>query len=225
MSQNNNTDDQIIDQDSTLDNQQDDLDSDNGVQTNEVFIDQSENNENSDLDQNSDFDQETGSDSSSQTDADEDEISKLQAQIKILEIERDDWKDKAYRATADFRNFENQTVLTIESEKKSTKKQVLNQLASFINTLNISFAFAPQSDEESINQFVSALSGSFEKLINDLKMIGIEVLVPKVGEKIDTEYMVVLNDPNTSEDLKIKQVVSVGFRVDGQLVNPASVMV
>lgn len=154
-----------------------------------------------------------------------DEVSKLLAQIVTLTVEKDEWKERAYRATADQKNYENQTVLTISSEKKSAKKQVVNQLASFVNTLNLSFAFAPQTEDEAVKQFISTLSSSFDKLINDLKLINIEILVPKINEAIDTGYMVVLNDANTEEELTVKQIVSLGFKIDGQLIMPANVMV
>jgi molecular chaperone GrpE (heat shock protein) len=68
------------------------------------------------------------------------------------------------------------------------------------------------------------LISSFDKSIQDLKLVGIEIVVPKIGDLVDLNYMNLLNTPQDQSDLTIKQVVSVGLKIEDQVVQPASVL-
>jgi len=155
---------------------------------------------------------------------DNDDLTRL---IEQLEAERDEWKDKAYRFGAEVQNLGKQAQLDIAQARKSSKKSVVSVVASFFNTLNLSFAYAPASEDPAVNTFVQMLRHSFEQAQRDLAGIGVEVIIPSIGDPFDPEFMEILNPEAMSSDIQphVKQVVSIGLRIDGQLVQSASVMV
>ena len=62
-----------------------------------------------------------------------------------------------------------------------------------------------------------------DKLIINLGYQGIDVIIPKIGDEFDAEYMQGLNMP-TGEHTHIANIVSLGLRIDSQVIQPAMVM-
>ncbi len=156
------------------------------------------------------------------------ELEKKVEDLKSALAEMEDWKSRALRSAADLQNSQKQHDIDIVQTKKSTKKQVATDLLTFLNTLNLAFAFAPQSEDPKIQSFIQALQTSFAKLTDDLKLKNIEVLIPQIGDIFVPEYMSSLNqveDDGSVGSIIVKQVVSIGLKVDNQVVQAASVMV
>ena len=153
-------------------------------------------------------------------------IAELETSLEVKEKEIEDWKNKAYRFSADLQNLHKQNQLDLQQARKKGKQTVIDLLLPFVNTMNLSFAFIPDSEDESLKKFVNTLKSSFDKLIADFGAAGIEFLVPEVGDDIDPEYMSVLNATGEEGDeAKVARIVGVGVRIDGQLVQEATVMV
>jgi molecular chaperone GrpE (heat shock protein) len=93
-----------------------------------------------------------------------------------------------------------------------------------LNTLQLAFAYAPQTDDEKVSKFLDTLKLSFEQVISELRNQQIEILIPHIGQKVDVEWMNLLT-PSDEEHPSVKQVVGLGLKIDSQLVQPASVMV
>jgi molecular chaperone GrpE len=155
------------------------------------------------------------------------EIAKLKSQISIQNLETEDWKNKALRTSADLQNFQKQTEIDQNQIKKVTKKHTIQNLLPFLNTLNISFSYAPKTEDQAVKIFIETLRNSFNKLVLDLKNSNIEILSATVGDLFDPNIMDILNSDFVSEsgEVKVTQVVSVGLKVDNQLIQPVSVIV
>jgi molecular chaperone GrpE (heat shock protein) len=98
------------------------------------------------------------------------------------------------------------------------------QILHVMNTLSLAFQHLPQVENADFDKFIQTLISSFDKSIQDLKLVGIEIVVPKIGDLVDLNYMNLLNTPQDQSDLTIKQVVSVGLKIEDQVVQPASVL-
>jgi molecular chaperone GrpE len=155
------------------------------------------------------------------------EIAKLKSQISIQNIETEDWKNKALRTSADLQNFQKQTEIDQQQIRKVAKKSTIQNLLPFLNTLNISFSYTPKTEDQAVKVFIDTLKNTFNKLISDLKINNIEVLNAFDGDIFDPNIMEILNSDFVSEtgEVKVRQVVSVGLKVDNQLIQPISVIV
>ena len=123
-------------------------------------------------------------------------------------------------------NTQKQHDFDLASTKKSTKKGVATTMATFVNTFNLAFSYIPNINDEKIQKFINTLKASFDKSISDIKVHNIEFLIPKTGDIFDPNFMEILNpDSVQGEEVQVKQVVSVGIKVDNQLIQAASIMV
>jgi molecular chaperone GrpE len=168
------------------------------------------------------------------------EIDELQAKIKQLEKEiesarvknftlqqeLDDWKEKSLRIGAEISNLQKQHELETSQIQKLVKKNLVLQLLEFLNTLNLSFSYVPQTDDDRINHFVKTLEISFNRLLADLKNNQVEILLAKPGDEFNPEFMTILNGPeNVEGKAVVKQMVTLGLKVDGQIIQPVSVLI
>ena len=62
-------------------------------------------------------------------------------------------------------------------------------------------------------------------MILDLQMQSIEVLIPQVGDDFNPEFMQALNSPEEVSDAKVQNIVSLGLRIDNQIIQPTMVMI
>jgi molecular chaperone GrpE len=156
----------------------------------------------------------------------EKEIAQLKTKNQSSFIEVEDWKNKSLRIAAELQNNQKQQELDIAQTQKRMKKITVDSIFSFINTLNISFNFKPTSKDPKVTSFIETLEISYNQVLKEMKSIGIEIIETNVGDKFNPEYMTILNDTRTSEsdDAIIKQVVSVGLKIDGQIIQPLSVI-
>ena len=151
----------------------------------------------------------------------------LEARVSVLQQEAEDWKSKCLRTLADLQNLQKQTELDIQQAKKQAKKNTVFSLLDFLNTLNIAFSYVPETEDEKILNFIATLKGAFEKVVNELKNSGIEVLRVEPGQDFNPEFMNILNTQVGEGEVenKVVQVVGLGLRIDNQLVQPASVII
>jgi molecular chaperone GrpE len=136
---------------------------------------------------------------------------------KLKEME-----DKLIRVTADAVNASKQAELDLANAKKNAKKGVVKDILPFLTALTLSLAFVPENPEA--KKFVESLKSSANKLATDLGGHGIELIIPKIGDEFDPSIMQALNQPS-QEDPKVTNIASVGCKIDGQLISPASVLI
>jgi molecular chaperone GrpE len=154
-------------------------------------------------------------------------LASSESELMVSQKESEDWKNKCIRLTADLQNISRQNELDTQQARKNSKKSTIQAILPFLNTLSISFQYKPKTDDQAINTYISTLQNSFTKLKIDLATSGIEVLECAVGTDFDAAHMTILNsdiDPAKAKQV-VKQVVSLGLRVDGQLVQPIAVII
>jgi molecular chaperone GrpE (heat shock protein) len=144
--------------------------------------------------------------------------------LEMLQKELEDWKNRSLRLTADLTNLGRQEEINLSQTRKNTKKAVVNLILPFLNTLYLSFAFVPNITDEKVQKFVQTLQKSFTDVLKDLTNNGIELVIPANGAPFDPVIMTALNPPENEENARVKQVVSLGLRIDNQLIRPVSVM-
>jgi molecular chaperone GrpE len=154
------------------------------------------------------------------------EFEKLKTENNTLKQEVEDWKNKSIRLAADIQNINKQNLFEVGAAKKSTKKRVVTSILGFLNTLNLSFEHLPQTEDEKVISFINTLKTAFEQVSKSLELENIEIVKPNIGEVFNAETMNILN-PETSNDKEavVKVVVSLGLKIDGQIVQPASIMI
>ena len=155
------------------------------------------------------------------------EAGALEAKLTVITQEMEDWKSKCLRTLADLQNLQKQTELDIQQAKKRTKKSTVFSLLEFLNTLNISFSYTPETEDKKVLGFIATLRSAFEKVITELANSGIEILRVAPGDDFDPQYMNILNTQvnGAESENKVVQVVGLGLRIDDQLVQPASVII
>jgi molecular chaperone GrpE len=149
-------------------------------------------------------------------------LKELQEKINELEKEKKELNDKMYRIAADASNSSKQNQIDIDNAKKSTKKQVIKTLLPFLTTINLAFEFTP-NNEESI-KFSNQLKSAMDKINPDFEVLQVKFLIPLKDEPFNANTMQALNN-STDEEPKVKNVVSVGCIIDGQVIQPASVII
>lgn len=153
------------------------------------------------------------------------DILELKNSINQLKDDADMWKERSTRLSAEIANLQKQQEIDLGGARKSGKKQVSSQIIIFLNTLNLAFSFAPSSDDVKVNSFIATLKTSFEKLVQDLKNAGIEIILPKEGDQFNPEIMAALDvAPDSQENPIVKRIAGLGYIIDGQVIQPASVL-
>lgn len=194
-----------------------------------------ENSKNSDLASNSTFNSSipvsnlSSNFGTNSTNFSKEEIEKLQKEIIDLKSKNEEATNRIFRMAADVQNSNKQEEINLAQNSKKTKKSVVNLILPFLDTLNLAFAFVPEMSDEKMQKFVQTLQKSFEKLIVDLNFGGIELIIPKENDVFDPQIMTPLNSPesqeeNQTENVKIKRMVSIGVKIDGQVIRSASIM-
>jgi|GEM_PF-4409091 len=154
------------------------------------------------------------------------QIEELKLALENNKKESEEIKLIAQRAVADSANLAHQHQLDLESNQKSLKKSVASHILHVINTLYLAFQYWPQTEDDKVIKYLETIKQSFEKSLDDLKVVGIEILTAHQGDSIDFATMNIINSPSSNpDDPKVAQVVSLGLRIDNQVVQPVSVMV
>lgn len=155
------------------------------------------------------------------------QIEELKLTLENTKKEAEEIKLIAQRAVADGQNLARQHELEIQSSQKKLKKSVAGHILHVLNTLYLAFQYSPETDDEKILKYINTIKLSFEKSLEDLKVVGIEILIAHKDDAIDFNTMNIINTPQNpdNQDPKVMQVVSLGLRIDNQVVQPITVMV
>ena len=145
------------------------------------------------------------------------------SQLDELKELAESWKTKALRFAADNQNILKQHELDNQQVIKRTKKTILTLIMPFLTSMNLAFAMMPKSLDTNVNKYIDGLKSQLDKLTNDLKNAQVELIIPTKGEEFNPTTMTSLNS-SEDEELTVKQVVGLGVRIDGQLIQAATVM-
>jgi molecular chaperone GrpE len=152
------------------------------------------------------------------------ELEQTKIQLLSAQAEAIDWRNKALRAVADMENSKRQQELETAQNKKNIRKNIAKPVLDFLKNQFMVLTYLKDIQDETALKSLETLKVSFQKVVNDLKIQGIEVVIPVVGEEYNAQYMHGLNTPNNEENTTIAAVVSLGLKVDSQLIEPAMVM-
>ncbi len=166
------------------------------------------------------------------------EIENLQNQNKLLSEEKEnlinektereqnleEQKTKIDTLLRELSFLQKQNELDVATAQKKAKKNLAENILDFLNTLHISFTYLPETEDEKIQKFLTTLSGSYNKLRNDLQNANLQIIIPKEGDEFNAESMQLLENISGEDHPKVKHVVSIGLKIDEQLVKPAVVI-
>jgi molecular chaperone GrpE (heat shock protein) len=141
------------------------------------------------------------------------------AEPAVLQEQLDALESKYKRALADSANLVRQHGMDVQAAVKRGKTQLLHPVVQMLNTLTLAIDFL--STTLSDTAALDSIRTSLTTCIEDLKKESVEILRPGIGEDFDAATMQALNAGETS---KISKLVSLGYKVDGHLVQPAIVM-
>ena len=144
--------------------------------------------------------------------------------IAQLETSVKEWENTAKRYAADLKNQANQHSLDLQQTRKAIKKITLAPLLDFLNTLNLAFSFAPETQDEKVLAFISTLNTSFTKVKIDLAAQGYEIIQPNPGDEFDPIMMNALNQHDEDNHPTVKHIVSLGCKIDNVVITPSMVM-
>jgi molecular chaperone GrpE (heat shock protein) len=142
--------------------------------------------------------------------------------IEELELELKNTKEQVLRLAADSANKDKQFLIDIENSAKKSRKTVVKNLLPFLTTINLSFSFAPKNEES--KKFIEQLQKALKKLNEDLESSNVEFITPALGTAFDPISMQALNNTE-NEEPKVKSLASIGCKIDGQMIQPASVII
>ena len=151
------------------------------------------------------------------------EIELLKSQLKSKEEEAKDWQNKAFRYVADLENYKKHQELELAQAKKNVKKTAVKPLLEFLNNQYLSLNFIKDITDEKSQKAFAAFNSSFEKIIIEYKLQGVELILPVTGDTFDPVTMQALA-PTDDDHAKVKYIVSLGLKVDNQLIQPVMVV-
>jgi molecular chaperone GrpE (heat shock protein) len=151
------------------------------------------------------------------------EIALLKIQLESKETESKDWQAKAFRYVADLENYKKQQELEISQIKKNTKKYAVKPLLEYLNNQYLALNFIKDITEEKTTKALAMFRTSFDKLVIEYNLQGVELILPKEGDEFDPVIMQALA-PTDDEHAKVKHIVSLGLKIDNQLIQPVMVV-
>jgi molecular chaperone GrpE len=147
----------------------------------------------------------------------------LDALLAETEQQRDEYLDLAKRTKADFENFRRRMAAEVQAAQVRGKSEVAREVIEAVDNLERALAAAGEGDAEGLAAGVEmVLSGLRETLGRN----GVEALDPQ-GEKFDPQWHEALSTASSEgvESGHVVEVIQKGYRLDGQLIRPARVVV
>ena len=151
------------------------------------------------------------------------EIEDLKIKLISEQTNSKDWQNKAFRYASDLDNIRKQHELDSAQTKKNTKKYVTKPLMEFLNNQYLAISFIKDIQDEKAQKSMATVSTGFEKLITEFKLQNIEIIVPQIGVEFDANIMQSLTPPSDDQHI-VKHIVSLGLKIDGQLIQPVMVV-
>jgi molecular chaperone GrpE len=138
-----------------------------------------------------------------------------------VERERDEYLELAKRTKADFENYRKRVASEAASAEKRGRAELARALLPVLDNLDRALAAAASEDEvvEGVRLVRDELAGVLERN-------GIESYEPQ-GEPFDPHlHEAMMTRPSeTGDEGKVLEVLEKGYRLDGQILRPARVVV
>jgi len=155
----------------------------------------------------------------------ENEVTSLQQDLEQLKGEKQELFEQLQRVSADYMNYQKrsakQVADTVAYEKRSIIKSLLPSIDNFEHALT--HACATQGEGDNL---VKGIQLVFTHMMDTLKSHGVE-RIEAAGQLFDPnehEAMMQRSDPE-AEDNAILEVYQAGYKMGGQVIRPAKVIV
>jgi molecular chaperone GrpE len=141
-----------------------------------------------------------------------------------LEAERDEYLSLLQRTKADFENYRKRMAREAAEAEVRGRRDLAKALLPVLDNLERALAAAEPIDRETApNHLVHGVKLVYEELAGVLRGAGIESYSP-VGEAFDPDWHeAMMTRPGT--DGQVLEVLEKGYRLDGQVLRPARVIV
>lgn len=162
-----------------------------------------------------------------EAEADEMELAEEGAfeEIKALEAERDEFKDKFMRALADAENMRKRSDRDRREAENYGGSKLARDLLPVYDNMRRALQASEESEKEASAALLEGVELTMRELLNVFKKHGIAPIVPEVGDKFDPqshEAMFEAPVPGTKAG-EIIQVMTEGFMLHDRLLRPAQV--
>ena len=147
----------------------------------------------------------------------------LKELVAGLERERDEYLELARRTKADFENYRKRIDREAAQAEARGRAGLARDLLSVVDNLERALAAAEPQDDQADNHIAEGVRLVHEELAGVLKNAGIESFSP-VGEQFDPDqHEAMLTRPGNAGE--ILEVFQKGYRLNGQVLRPARVVV
>jgi molecular chaperone GrpE len=147
----------------------------------------------------------------------------LDALLAEAERQRDEYLELAKRTKADFENYRKRVAADVQAAQVRGKVEVAREVIEAVDNLERALEAAGDGDGEGLAAGVEMVLGGLRETLG---RNGVEAVDP-AGEKFDPQWHEALSTA-PAEGVEAGQVVEVmqkGYRLDGQLIRPARVVV
>ena len=145
-----------------------------------------------------------------------------------MRAERDEWRDKALRASAEAENVRRRTALESNNAKAYAIQRFASDLFQVADTLERALQAAPrEAADPAVKNFVLGIEMTEKALRTAFDGNGMKRIEPSKGDKFDPhlhQAMMEQEDPEV-EPAAVIQTMQAGYELFGRVVRPAMVVV
>lgn len=146
-------------------------------------------------------------------------------EIKAVEAERDDFKDKFMRALADAENVRKRADRDRREAENYGGSKLARDMLPVYDNLERALESVPEESRENQAAFIEGIELTMREVVNVFKKHGIEIIAPEVGDRFDPQLHQAMFEapvPGTKSG-DILQVSGKGFMLHDRLLRAAQV--
>jgi molecular chaperone GrpE len=153
---------------------------------------------------------------------DSDAVSRLKSKLDEAYGKQEDLHSKYLRTFADLDNLRKRSIRDRDEAIQRTKKQILEDLLPVIDSFNIGIdtAIKENPDGPLVKGFKMAID-QMDAVLGEYGLICIDA----VGQNFDPQFHEAIGYENGESDGIVLKIIRNGYKINGQLLRPASVVV
>lgn len=154
-----------------------------------------------------------------------DEYDALEKEIESLREDVEEQKDGWLRTRADFENYKKRVQRDAERSHQDSMTSVIKAFLSVSDDLERALKNKPENRE--VESWVNGIELIHQKLMNQMKNLGVERLDVKPGDEFDPNiHEAITQEENPDfEDGQIIDVIQPGYKISTRIIRPAMVRV
>ncbi len=162
----------------------------------------------------------------------DEEVERLKEKVKVLEDEREKllkevgtWKDKYYRALADYHNYQKRVDEKIKLERQRAQEEIILKILPIIDT--IERARTSITIDTPLKEIIKGFDVIQRQIQQQLDRLSIIEIKPEEGASFDPRYHeALLSEENDQHPAgTILQVLEKGYQFKSKVIRPAKVKV